>query len=124
MTDKKVDVQSPDDAQKASTEVTSQINDSVEKAAAEVAKDRNAELKDLPEDAGPKAKKESFNRTDALLGADEDHAKLVKEAQSQSVGDNPVVVVAPSQNQNNRKHPVADEYSDPHMAKNYLGQPL
>lgn len=118
------EVKSPDAAQKEATDVTKKLNDSVESAASDVAKDRNAELSALPEDAGPKAKKESFNRTDALLGADEQHAKLVKEAQSQSTGDNPVVVVAPSQNQNNRKHPVADEYSDPHMAKNYLGQPL
>lgn len=79
--------------------------------------------------------KERFNVTDAVLGSDDQHSVNVKKAQAQSFGEDydpktdPEVTPtelspAPSQNQNNLKHPAGEEWVDPHASKNYLGQPL
>lgn len=79
--------------------------------------------------------RESFNITDAVLGADEEHGVNVKKAQAASFGEEydpksdpelnpaPISPVA-SQNQNNLKHPEAPEFTDPHASKSYLGQPI
>lgn len=116
-------VKSADEAQKEAQKVTKESNSQIEAAAKKAATIRERQLKDVPEDAGPKSFKESFNTTDAVLGADEQHAKTIKEAQSQSLDDT-FQVVTPSLNQNNLKHPEEDAYTDPHMSKNYQGQPI
>lgn len=125
-----VDVKTGKEAAQDNQAVTKKLNSSIDKATSEAAKIREADTKDLPAGAGPKAFKESFNVTDATLGADEKHGELVKEAQSQSLGldkdGNDVVTVTPtpSQNQNNLKHPESQDFTDPMRAQNYLGQPI
>lgn len=80
-------------------------------------------------------RKERFNVTDAVLGQDEEHGKNVKKAQAASFGEDydpdtdpevtpPKISPAPSQNQNNLKHPDDETSNDPHAARNYLGQIL
>jgi hypothetical protein len=96
-------------------------NQTIEKAGAEAANRLKGQ------------RRERFNITDAVLGADEQHSVNVKKAQAATFGEdydpktdpevNPgTITPAPSQNQNNLKHPDDQVSNDPHAARNYLGQ--
>lgn len=117
-----VDVQTPKEAGEKASEQVKKTNQSVESAAAEAAKRLEARVSDDPEAPAPK---ERFNITDIVLG-ETDHGKKVKEAQKATIEsfDGSVVVPAHSQNVNNQKHPETVEANDPHLARNYLGQPI
>lgn len=118
--DKKVSASQAASEAKSTVEAT---NTDVEKATAEAAKR-------VPG-------KERFVTVDAVLANDEHYANI-REAQAQTNGIDydpktdpenveyvaPEVAPVASLNQNNLKHPASDEYVDPHMSKNYLGQPL
>jgi hypothetical protein len=126
MADDKKNVKSAGEASSENQEQVEQTNQDVEQASKEAAKRLEGKTR------------EGFNTTDAVLGADEDHYKNVREAQAASFGEeydekndpelhpeiNYLDVATPSQSQNNLKHPAIAEYTDPHMSKNYLGQPI
>lgn len=105
------------------------------------------ENKSLVEDTNASVEKATAQATgdnsrvvqvDAILGADEKHGDLVRTAQAASFGEEydpkndpesasfepKAEAPVASLNQNNLKHPTSDEYNDPFMSKNYLGQPL
>lgn len=81
------------------------------------------------------SRKEAANTVDSILGADDQHGIDVKTSQAASFGEeydpktdpeeNPAPVTpAPSQNQNNLKHPDSEEDNDPQTSRNYLGQKI
>lgn len=122
MADQKV--VAPKEVTEDATKEVKQSNQEVEKAGAEAAK----RLDKSDNRNGQGAVKERFNVTDAVLGEDEQHGETVKEAQARTNGteykkEEPVEVTpAPSQNQNNLKHPEDKVANDPHASRNYLGQ--
>lgn len=114
-------VVAPSEAAKDSSSNVKATNQSVEKAGNEAAKRVEG------------SRREAANTVDAVLGEDERHGINVKKAQAASFGEeydpkndpelNPAEITpAPSQNQNNLKHPDSVEDNDPHAARNYLGQ--
>jgi hypothetical protein len=125
MADDKKDVKSAGEASSENQEQVEQTNQDVEQASKEAATRLKGKTR------------ERFNATDAVL-ADGEHYKNVRQAQAASFGEtydekndpevNPELrtldVATPSQSQNNLKHPAIAEYTDPHMSKNYLGQPI
>lgn len=124
--DKNTDVKSAGEASKEAQKTVKETNQDVENASKEAA----SRLKGK--------RREAFNTTDAVLASDEKHYRNIREAQAQTGGDkydekndpevhpevNDLDSPTPSQSQNNLKHPAISEYTDPHMAKNYLGQPI
>lgn len=117
------EVKSPKEAGQESVAQVKATNADVERAGTEAASRLKGQTR------------EAANTTDAILGADDKHGINVKKAQAASFGEeydpkndpelNPAdVVPAPSQNQNNLKHPEDVERNDPHASRNYLGQPI
>lgn len=96
----------------------------------------NASVEKAGQEAASRMKgmrRERANTTDAVLGEDETHGINVKKAQAATFGEDydpktdpevtpPDVTPAPSQNQNNLKHPDSADDNDPHSSRNYLGQ--
>ena len=123
--DKDTKVQSAAEYGKESAKDVKKINDDVEEASKIAAKNLEGKTK------------EPFNLTDSALDQT-DHYKDLREVQARSLGFeydekndpelhpevNTLEVPTPSSSQNNLKHPDTPEYTDPHMSKNYLGQPI
>lgn len=116
-------VASPKEVAQESSAAVKATNAGVEKAGQEAASRMKGQTK------------EAANTTDAILGEDDKHGINVKKAQAASFGEDydpksdpeetpPEVTPAPSQNQNNLKHPDSVEDNDPHMSRNYLGQKI
>lgn len=118
--------QSASQAGKESAQATEATNKNVEQASKEAADTIKGQTK------------ERFNTTDARLAESDTHFTDVRRNQAESVGEvydpktdpevNPEIntldYATPSQSQNNLKHPADPAYTDPHMSKNYLGQPI
>ena len=124
--DSDVRVVAPGEVADKAVENVKATNADVEKAGAEAAE----RLKGVS--------KERFNVTDAILGGeegDDEHYHNVRRAQASSFGEEydpesdpeltpREISPAPSQNQNNLKHPEDPISNDPHTSRNYLGQIL
>jgi len=128
MADDKKKVESASRVGKEDAKHVEAINSSVDSATQKVA--------DQGGDQG--TANQRFVAVDAVLGQDEKHGDLVRTAQAATMGEEydpkndpesasyeptPEAPVR-SLNQNNLKHPASEEYADPYMSKNYLGQPI